>query len=369
MKAVAAVSLARGLSLEETMAAGLGVAIVILLFSATTLIDRVSRLIPVPIIKGIQVGAGLSLALTAGKSFTSLELNGSQWSDNLFWAVGAFVILYGTCRHAEFPFALMLFCLGCLFAGVQLAQNGADLPSIGIHKPFIPIIPAPEDFASGFGTAGLGQIPLTVLNSIIAVKYLSEDLLPDRPPPDITALGCSVGIMNLIGCWFGAMPVCHGSGGLAGQYRFGARSGASVFILGIFKILLGVFFGESLTGLLQEFPKAFLGVMVFAAGLELVMVGESLNSKEARDLDSSLLSENEWSATASAERRKDRFRIMMTTAGMFLAFRNAFIGFLAGCLCWALLELQKKMTERYSRSESGEESPLLRSDESSARFQ
>jgi hypothetical protein len=48
------------------------------------------------------------------------------------------------------------------------------------------------------------------------------------------------------------------------------------------------------------------------------MVGESLNSKDARDLNSSLLSENEWLASASAERKKDRFRIMMTTAGMFL---------------------------------------------------
>lgn len=89
--------------------------------------------------------------------------------------------------------------------------------------------------------------------------------------------------MNLIGGWFGAMPVCHGSGGLAGQYRFGARSGASIIILGLFKMIMGFFFGESLVGLLKVYPKALLGIMVLAAGLELAKVGESLNYG-ARDL-------------------------------------------------------------------------------------
>ncbi len=89
--------------------------------------------------------------------------------------------------------------------------------------------------------------------------------------------------MNLIGGWFGAMPVCHGSGGLAAQYRFGARSGSSIILLGLFKILLGLVCGESLVGLLRRYPKSLLGVMVLAAGLELAKVGESLNYG-ARDL-------------------------------------------------------------------------------------
>ena len=31
--------------------------------------------------------------------------------------------------------------------------------------------------------------------------------------------------MNLIIPFFGGMPMCHGAGGLAGQYYFGARTG------------------------------------------------------------------------------------------------------------------------------------------------
>jgi hypothetical protein len=158
----------------------------------------------------------------------------------------------------------------------------------------------------------------------------------------------SVALMNLIGGWFGAMPVCHGSGGLAAQYRFGARSGASIIILGLFKMIMGFFFGESLVGILRAYPKALLGVMVLAAGLELAKVGESLNYG-ARDLweasESRVGSENRDEGVQegtkrqrqlSSEERKERWTVMFTTIGLLLAFKNDGVGFVAGMLChWA----------------------------------
>ena len=148
--------------------------------------------------------------------------------------------------------------------------------------------------------------------------------------------------MNLIGGWFGAMPVCHGSGGLAAQYRFGARSGASIIILGLFKMCVGFFFGESLVGLLKVYPKALLGVMVLAAGLELAKVGESLNfgardlweASESRDLSISEGAKRQ--RQLSDEERKERWTVMFMTIGLLLAFKNDGVGFLAGMLChWA----------------------------------
>lgn len=150
--------------------------------------------------------------------------------------------------------------------------------------------------------------------------------------------------MNLIGGWFGAMPVCHGSGGLAAQYRFGARSGASIILLGIFKMVLGLLFGESLVSLLREYPKALLGVMVLAAGLELAKVGESLNYG-ARDLweiadengdregEASVQEGRKRHRKVSDQERMERWTVMFMTIGGLLAFKNDGVGFVAGMLC------------------------------------
>ena len=65
---------------------------------------------------------------------------------------------------------------------------------------------------------GLPQLPLTLLNSIVAVCQLSADKFPERPASP-RRVAVSVGIMNLIGPWLGALPCCHGAGGLAAQVR------------------------------------------------------------------------------------------------------------------------------------------------------
>ena len=70
--------------------------------------------------------------------------------------------------------------------------------------------------------------------------------------------------MNIATCFFGGFPMCHGAGGLAGQYRFGGRTGASVELLGLVKIVLGLAFGQKCLTLLTScvFPYAVLGVML-----------------------------------------------------------------------------------------------------------
>ena len=68
MKAIAAVAISQGFSKGETAAAGLTVAIAVLVLSVTGLLRWLNRVVPVPVVKGIQVGAGLSLAISAGTS-------------------------------------------------------------------------------------------------------------------------------------------------------------------------------------------------------------------------------------------------------------------------------------------------------------
>jgi hypothetical protein len=309
------------------------------------------------VVKGIQVGAGLSLILSAGTTLLQPLHWTHPYADNLIWAILAFFVLLFTAKLRRFPYALVIFTLGLLISFIVTTHSHSHLPHFHSWRPRT-YIPSFSAFKIGFFDAGLGQLPLTTLNSIIAVSVLSSDLLPHLPAPSVTHVGLSVAAMNLIGGWFGAMPVCHGSGGLAAQYRFGARSGASIILLGLFKLILGLVFGESLVDLLKHYPRGLLGVMVLAAGLELCKVGESLNFG-ARDLWEAETGNREERGTGkirrevNEEERIERWMVMFFTIGGLLAFKNDGVGFLAGMLCHWSYVFAKKTSAR------GEEEPLL----------
>jgi MFS superfamily sulfate permease-like transporter len=355
MKAIAAVAIANSFSNGEIAAAGIFVAACIFVFSVTGLLRWFADVIPIPVVKGIQVGAGLSLIIAAGGSLANLGWVTPSWADNRIWAIVAFVFLLLINYFRQIPYALVVLVVGLVFAVIRAAQLH-DLPNF---IPWVPVlsIPVDGDWRVGIVKAGVGQLPLTTLNSIVAVVHLASDLLPDVQTPSITSIGLSVAGMNLVSCWFGAMPVCHGSGGLAAQYRFGARSGSSVVFLGVLKLLIGLFFGNTLVGLLKSFPYAFLGIMVIAAGLELASVGESLNTTGARDLKkshhTSILGENgqDIGPVLSEDERKRRYTVMLVTIGFLVGFKNDAIGFIAGLLCHASFELSGYIQKLQARRE------------------
>ena len=342
------------------MAAGIFVALCIGFLSVTGLLEVVNRWTPVPVVKGIQVGAGLSLVVAAGgKALAELSWVGPSWADNRLWLGITFLALLMTnigSKGSRFPFALVVTIVGLGFALVVSIQDGHTLPGLRAWRPDVHV-PKTTDWRVGIVDAGLGQLPLTTLNSVIAVVALAADLLPDVPTPSVTGVGISVAAMNLIGCWFGCMPTCHGSGGLAAQHRFGARSGSSIIFLGLVKLILGLVFGSSLTGLLDRFPTALLTVMVIAAGLELVNAGESLNStSRARDLKG----EARHTDVIDEQESKQRWTVMMVTAGLLLAFKNDAVGFLAGICCHLSYRGHDWLTNRRQAHHESAREPLLR---------
>jgi hypothetical protein len=341
MKAIAAVAISQKFTKDETAAAGLVVSFAVLALSVTGLLQWLHRVVPVPVVKGIQVGAGLSLAISAGSTLIQPLAWHTPALDNRLWAAAAFLILITATLIPRFPYALLVFLLGLVLA---VSQTTTATHTAAFWHPH-PFIPSRETWLPSALDAALPQLPLTTLNSILAVTSLSASLFPSfPPPPSTTSLGLSVAFSNLIGCWFGAMPVCHGSGGLAGQYRFGARSGASIMFLGSVKLVLGLFAGEAVVPLLQRFPKSLLGVMVLAAGVELAKVGQSVGdsadlwarvereqAESAGDEDGGRVRE-EKRAWVEKEGR-ERWMVMLVTAAGCLAFKNDAVGFLAG-LCW-----------------------------------
>jgi len=169
---------------------------------------------------------------------------------------------------------LILVVLGIIIVFIRDPSIVKTL-KLGPSKPET-VVPTWHEFKRGFWKAGLPQLPLTTLNSVIAVCQLSEDLFPDRPanPAEVAT---SVGTMNLIGAWFGVIPCCHGSGGLAAQTKFGATTGGAPVLLGAMKIVLGLLFGSSLFSIIHEFPEPLLGAMLVFSGVELACACKSEN--------------------------------------------------------------------------------------------
>ncbi|XP_009621197.2 molybdate transporter 1-like [Nicotiana tabacum] len=315
MKSIAAVAISNpDFGIPEVMAAGICTAGILFLLGVTGLMQLVYRLIPISVVRGIQLAQGLSFAMTAVKYIKNVQdfakskkSSGERdWLglDGLLLALicAIFIIIVNGAGEDQnenheiicetgndnrrkrlkkiifsLPSAFLIFLLGVVLAiirGPKAVKGFKFGPS-----PIEIVKISKNSWKQGFIKGTIPQLPLSVLNSVIAVCKLSTDLFPER---EITATSVSVtvGLMNLIGCWFGAMPCCHGAGGLAGQYKFGGRSGGCVALLGVAKLVLGLVLGSSMVKVLTQFPVGVLGVLLLFAGIELAMCSRDMNSKE-----------------------------------------------------------------------------------------
>ncbi len=123
--------------------------------------------------------------------------------------------------------------------------------------------------------AGFAQIPLSITNAVIATAALIRDYFPDKPVSE-RRLMLNMGFMNIIPAFFGSMPMCHGAGGLASQYYFGAGTGGTNILEGLIEISLGLFLSKSVGILLAAFPMPLIGGMMFLAGLEMLKTIQGL---------------------------------------------------------------------------------------------
>lgn len=263
MKAIAVVAIAEQLLPAEIAAAGLISGAIVFLLGVSGSIKKIEKLIPKAIIRGIQLGIGIKLILKGISFITDSPTTGL---DSIFVALFLSVIVLVLKRYDQFPSALFLFIIGII---ILFIVNDESISMIKFSMPhFTVIFPTANQWLNGFVKGALPQIPLTLLNSVFAVCILSGDLFPGRQI-STNRMATSVGLMNLIGCGFGGLPMCHGSGGLAGQYHFGARTGGSVVALGLSKLFIGLFFGVSAMKIIQLYPLSILGILLFFAGVEL----------------------------------------------------------------------------------------------------
>ncbi|XP_031372704.1 molybdate transporter 1 isoform X2 [Punica granatum] len=362
MKSIAAVAISSpGFGIPEVMASGICTGAILLVLGATGLMRLVYNLVPLCVVRGIQLAQGLSFALTAVKYVRKVQnfsksksLGERPWLglDGLVLAIvcACFIIVVNGAGEenseevddeenslrmrrrrrwrkiiSNLPSAFIIFILGVVLAFIRKPRlvDGIKFGPNSIKVIHI----SRQAWKEGFVKGTIPQLPLSVLNSVIAVCKLSYDLFPQRADFSPTSVSVTVGLMNLVGCWFGAMPCCHGAGGLAGQYKFGGRSGGCVAILGAAKLVLGLALGSSLVMVLNQFPVGVLGVLLLFAGIELAMASRDMGSKE------------------------ESFVMLMCTA-VSLVQSSAALGFLCGMVVYSLLRLRDLVFAHKTRDRS-----------------
>jgi hypothetical protein len=250
MKALAALVIAGSIATGELLLAGLLLGGGLLVLGGTGSLERLGRYIGTPVVRAIQFGVALVLLETALRlGAANLRLAGVAVAVALgFIAVGS---------QNLGAFAVLVFG-----SAVAVLQTGVPAPTVP---------PVPSGFVqfdslsltAGTVEAALGQFAMTVGNAALAASVLLGDYFDRDISPD--DLSISMGVMNLAAVPFGALPMCHGSGGIAGKYAFGARTAGANVILGVAYLTVALL----AVGMVTAYPISVLGVILALVAAQL----------------------------------------------------------------------------------------------------
>jgi hypothetical protein len=274
LKAMAALVISQKLAGPVLYGAGLAVGATMLVLSITGLVDWLARVVPKPVIRGIQFGLGIQLASLALKDY--IQGDGIRG----YWLAGvAFVLTILFLGNRRYPAALFVILLGAIYALVFKLSLPTIAQGIGFNLPQLHT-PTWSDIATGFLVLALPQIPLSLGNSVLATRQITEDLFPEKRLT-VRQISLTYSLMNLINPFFSGVPTCHGSGGMVGHYAFGGRTGGSVIIYGLLFLTLGLFFGAGFDQVVGVFPLPILGVLLLFEGLSLMLLVRDMADAKA----------------------------------------------------------------------------------------
>jgi len=272
LKAMATLVIAQQISGNVLLGGGLSIGIIMLILSSTGLLTKISAVIPKAVVRGIQLGLGISLSMLALQKYIP-----NQGYGGLILASFTFIVIILLIDNKKYPASILALLLGFIYVFIFEGNSIKFFNLISFNLPIF-TFPSIEDITKGFILLALPQVPLSIGNSIIATKQIADDLFKENSIT-IKKIGFTYSLMNLIVPFFGGIPSCHGSGGLVGHYTFGGRTGGSVIIYGLFYVVMGLFFGTSFDEILKIFPLPVLGVILTFEGLALMVLIKDLLSK------------------------------------------------------------------------------------------
>ena len=261
MKAISAVILTGGLRPGEVAAAGIMIGVVLLVLGITGWIGRLSRAIPQSVSAGLQLGLGLLMGVLGLKLVLETPWLG----------FGSLALLFALTRAPQCPAAPLTLATSILAAWATGKTGIASAVAV-TPRPLQLVVPSWPEVWRSFEVAVLPQLSLTLTNAVILTASLARELFPSTGSiASERRLALSSGLANLLLCPFGAMPMCHGAGGLAGQFKFGARTGLAPVIFGAVLLVLAVAFADHAAALFALIPIGAVGSLLIFAGTDLAI--------------------------------------------------------------------------------------------------
>jgi SulP family sulfate permease len=287
MKVIGAYAVATGITASQIQASSLLIFLFLIVIGGTGIITLIGKYIPKPVIRGVQLSTGVLLVTqgiklmlgaskfqalrNAAEPYLSIQSLGPVPLGLIIGGIlGVLTLLL--LENKRMPAAIVVVGAGILTGILLGTREGLQHIQLGFNLPdLLPYgFPSSGDFTFALLVLVLPQVPMTLGNAVMANADLSIQYFPqDGKRVTYRALCISMALANLMSFFLGGMPMCHGAGGLASRYRFGARTGGSNLIVGTLFILLALFLGEHFMGIIYLIPMAALGVLLIFAGAQL----------------------------------------------------------------------------------------------------
>ena len=286
LKAFAAIAIAEQLSPDVIAAGALLMSLSLAVLALSGAMDRIYALVPLPVVRGIQLGLAYLLVKGALKLFDKpIAAAGTHgWLGEpldllplvLFAAAGMLVLFIFTKRPLV-PASIMVLGVGVV-AGIVLGRGSGDVDfgPVGMSASF----PHGGDFVTAAKLLLVAQLPLTIANSVVATADVVKTYFPSRASVATPKrISLSIAIANLWAGFFHGLPVCHGSGGLTAHYRLGARTQMATTVTGITLIAIAIAFGATalLVRSIVAFP--FFGILLLFVALQHALLASQVERR------------------------------------------------------------------------------------------
>ncbi|MCF8076801.1 MAG: putative sulfate/molybdate transporter, partial [Desulfotignum sp.] len=298
MKVIGAYAIATAMAPEQILASCLLMGIFLLIVGLTGAIDLIAKNTPKAVIRGVQLSTG-ALLMSGGIKFM-MGTSTFQIMENAVEPYLAFQTL------GPLPISLVIGCIGAVItlllldsrrfpAGLVVVAGGVAMglilgarldigfKDIGLNLPeWLPAgFPGKVDFTFALFALVLPQLPMTLGNAVLAYTDLSKEYFREQSAKVNNRRVCvSMALANFFSFFVGGMPMCHGAGGLAAHYRFGARTAGSNLIIGMVFALMAILLGSHIINVLNLLPMSILGVLLVFAGSQLALTVMDLNTRK-----------------------------------------------------------------------------------------